>query len=69
MVKFTKNSFIIEITTHTNPTEEWLNLHNEITTVLSLIDEQSNNPPPSSILYLLESMMPDWETAKKMTNK
>jgi hypothetical protein len=64
MVTFKDDSFIIEVRTAGNPIEEWLNLHQQLTFILSQCEE-----PASSAHYLislLDDMMPDWETALKM---
>jgi hypothetical protein len=64
-VKFTETSFIIEVQTGTNPMEAWLDTHDQLVDCL-----QSENEDMHGYRYhyleLLRSMMPDWETAKKM---
>lgn len=65
MVRFEKDRFIIEIVTKTNPIETWLETKKEM---VRLLQDQAEEEPHKYYYYLnlLEGMMPDWETAKKM---
>ena len=66
-VEFNDNSFVITVPTGGNPMEDWLGLHEELLEVLSVWDSQSNiMENPCRMLWLIQNMMPDWETAKKM---
>lgn len=66
-VEFFDDRFVITLKTGTNPIEDWLDLHNELLTVLGTWDSQLNvMENPWRMLWLLESMMPEWETALKM---
>lgn len=68
MVTFKENSFVIEIPTGGNPIEDWLWLHDELLDVLGDVDtDLTVGKKYSQVLELLRNMMPDWETAKKMT--
>ncbi len=70
MVTFNKDSFTITIQTGGNPIENWLDLNGQLTQLLSAIDnEEAVRPTPWMVINLLSDMMPDWETAKKMTDK
>ncbi len=70
MLKFDDTGFTIRIETGGNPIEEWLELHQELLNVLSLLDmEQNLMATPYRTLDLIAEMMPDWETAKRMTDK
>lgn len=66
-VEFKDDRFTITIPTGTNPIEDWLELHNELLTILSMWDSQSNiMENPWRVLWLLEHMMPEWDVALKM---
>lgn len=68
-VEFNDKSFSITIYTGMNPIEEWLELHNELTDVLSMLDMVSiSMPTPYRVLELIKEMMPDVDTAKKMVS-
>lgn len=67
MVKFNKASFTIEVETTGNPIEEWLALHNELIDCLQS-EEESMVHKRYQYLELVRSIMPDWETCKKMTD-
>ena len=67
MVRFEKDTYIIEVYTRCDPLESWLNLHEEIAYLLGLVNQ--GNCPENGFLYLpqlLGDMMPQWETARKM---
>jgi len=66
MVTFKEDRFIIEVETVTNPIEDWLSLHDEILNVLMSEDEAMKENRPKC-LSLLRDLMPDYETAIKMT--
>lgn len=67
MVRFKKDRYVIEVVTGSEPTERWLELMKEISRVLSLIDPD-NFPDDGfyNLANLMEDMLPDWETARKM---
>ena len=68
-LEFKKQSFVIEIPTGGNPIEEWLALHDDLVDVLQCTDrELVSGKRYDGVLELLRCMMPDWETAKKMTD-
>ena len=69
MVRFEKNRFIIEIYTGTDPIEDWMELHQEICYLISLVNQE--NAPTDGLIYtpkLLEGLMPEWEVARRMTH-
>lgn len=66
MVTFKKSSFVVEVKTHGDPIEDWLKTINEMIDVLQAEDEQMSERR-YSYLELMKELMPDWETAKKMT--
>ena len=66
MVQFEKASFVIRIDTGTNPVEDWLLLHDELLSLLSSQDKNMMCLNPC-VLGLLRDMMPDYETAKRMS--
>lgn len=65
-VKFHDDSFTIEVKTCTNPIENWLETHDGLINLLQCQDSEqlSNN---FHVLELIREMMPDYETARKMT--
>lgn len=69
-VEFKEKSFTITIDTMGEPTEEWLELHNELCTVLTMLDTQEMcMPMPWRVIDLVRAMMPEWEDARKMYHK
>ena len=66
MVTFKKDSFVVEVKTHGDPIEDWLKTINEMIDVLQAEDEQMSERR-YRYLELMKELMPDWETAKKMT--
>jgi len=66
MVKFQADKFIIEVNTATDPVESWLETQNEMLDVLQSEDVELINKRPHYIA-LLRHMLPDLDTAKKMT--
>lgn len=70
MVRFEKDRFIIDVYTGYNPVEDWMVLQNEIAHIFGILTQE--NIPQDGLFqlsHLLSSMQPDWETAKKMTQK
>jgi len=67
MVVFNEDSFTITVKTVTNPIEDWLGLHEQIISILASVDGNDCVQTPWLLINLLHDMMPDWETAKKMT--
>ena len=66
MVTFNKDSFTVTVETGTDPVEYWLATHQELVDALKCEDEQMI-AKRFHYLELLSQLMPDWETAKKMT--
>lgn len=68
MVTFKDTSFTIEVHTGVNPIEEWLETHDQLIDLLQCIDPDTPlDNPYYRVLELLRQMMPDYKTAKKMT--
>lgn len=65
-VEFKDNSFVVTFETGGNPIEDWLDLHDELLTLLSFADLSNVAKQPYLIYELLDKMMPDWKTALKM---
>ncbi len=68
MVRFTEDSFVIEVKVGCNPIESWLETHSD------LIDSLQSEDPEllgrrTYMLELLKQMMPEWETACKMLDE
>lgn len=63
---FNHDSFEIKVKTGHDPVESWLDMQNEMIDVLKSEDEQLNRKRPH-ILELLRNMLPDLDTARKMT--
>lgn len=67
MVHFEKDKLIIEIDCF-NPAETWVELHNALYDVMVFINQDTLNPETFlNIPMLLSAMLPDADTAKKMT--
>lgn len=69
MVRFEKDKLVIEYTSGCNAVEEWIGLQEELVYVFSIMN--SNNVPKDGLwrlANLMEAMMPDFDTAKKMLN-
>lgn len=69
MVRFEKDKLIIEYSAGCHAVEEWLGLQEELVYVFSIMN--SNNVPKDGLwrlANLMEAMMPDFDTAKKMLN-
>lgn len=68
MVRFTKEGFTIEYNA-ASPVEEWLGLMEDISFVFSSLQpEQMPKEGLWRLANLIEAMMPDYDTAKKMLN-
>jgi hypothetical protein len=68
MVKFNNKSFTIQVETGGNPIEDWLKTHEELVDMFQCQNmDLCNGNMHYNVLELLRSMMPDLETAKKMT--
>lgn len=68
MVTFNNDSFSIEVKTGTFPIENWLLLHKQLTfMVQSSMGDENLVEQPWMVLELLSSMLPDIQTAEKMT--
>ena len=65
-VKFNPKSYTIEVLTETNPIENWLETQSEL---IDALQSEAEEMHTNRIYYLglLRDMMPDLETAKKMT--
>lgn len=69
MVRFDKDKLVIEYTAGCNAVEEWIGLQEELVYVFSIMN--SNNVPKDGLwrlANLMEAMVPDFDTAKKMLN-
>jgi len=67
-VTFNKDNFTISIPTVINPAEDWLETTNDLLDVLQCSDpELSGGNKHVKVLQVLKHMMPDLDTAKKMT--
>lgn len=69
MVRFEKDKLVIEYTSGCNAVEEWIGLQEELVYVFSIMN--SNNVPKDGLwrlANLMEAMVPDFDTAKKMLN-
>ena len=67
MVRFEKDKMIIEYTAGCNAVEEWLGLHEELTFVLTSIPPESQpHDGLWRIAELLNALVPDYETARRM---
>lgn len=68
MITFKKDSFVVEVATGGNPIEDWLDTHDELLDLLACADANMIvGKQFHRTIELLRCMMPDWETAKKMT--
>lgn len=67
MVTFKENSFTIEISIGTDPIETWLETHDQLLALLGNVDNDLREDNYYYVVELLRQIMPDWETAKKMT--
>ena len=68
MVRFEKESFIIEIKTGINPAEDYIGLFEGICDIITTGSPDEQNPNNFYyVINLLRAMMPEWETVKKMT--
>ncbi len=70
MVRFEKDRYVIEIpVAGISPVEDWLDLHDELTYVLELMDAEH---APRGGLYrlagLLRAMMPEYGQALRLTD-
>ena len=66
MVRFERDRLVIEIATST-PHEDWLNIHEAICNIVRLVNQDTiADKTFSSAIDLLDELMPDWKTAKKM---
>ena len=67
MVRFEKDRFIIEIVTNANPIETWIETMKELSDLISSQDKEMTTNR-YWVNGLMIGMMPDIDTAKKMTN-
>jgi len=66
MVRFEDEKLVIEIVTHT-PAEDWLNIHTGICDVIRNVDSDLIcNDSFYSVIDFMNSLVPDWEDAKRM---
>lgn len=68
MVTFKESSFVVEVPTFGNPTEDWLRTINDMIEIMQCEEEQMKQRR-HNYLELIKHLMPDWETAQKMTVK
>lgn len=67
-VTFNETDFTITVPTGINPAEQWLETTDDIIDVLQCTDpDLSGGRKHSKVLEVLRHMMPDLDTAKKMT--
>ena len=66
MVTFNKDSFTVTVETGTDPVEDWLATQNELIESLQA-EADDMHEKRFHYLTLLKALLPDWETAKKMT--
>lgn len=67
-VEFSPTGFSIHIETNSNPTEEWLLLHQQIIELMRSVDPANGitNSDYYVVLVLLQALMPDWDQAQKL---
>jgi len=67
-VEFTPTSFSINIECHSNPTEQWLLLHQQLLEILRSIDPNNaiTNSDYYMVLVLIQALMPDFDLAQKL---
>lgn len=68
MVTFSEDGFTIEVKTGINPTDAWLDTHDEMIDMLQSEDKEMHENR-FRYLELIRSMMPNKQTAKKMISK
>lgn len=69
MVRFEKDKYIIEVHTGCNPIESWQELHAGLCDLLRNVNQ--DNVVDSTFYTVpdfLSNLMPEWETARKMTD-
>lgn len=66
MVTFNEKSFTVTVQTQIDPIEDWLATHDEMINVLQS-EADDMHEKRFHYLELLRALMPDWETAKKMS--
>jgi len=69
MVTFKEKSFVIEIFTGYDPTENWLALHKSLCELLANVNDDNITENHYAAVGLLTELMPDYDLAKKMTAK
>lgn len=68
MVRFEKEKIVIEVKS-VSPVEDWINLMQGMLHIVSITEKEllhSEGDPLYDVCWLLESMVPDWDVAKKM---
>ena len=68
MVTFTPSGFTIHFNTRTDPASDWILLHQQLIDVLRIMDASAgiSNNEYYLVLQLLQEMMPDEDTLKKL---
>lgn len=66
MVTFNEKSFTITVETQIDPIEDWIATHNEMVDALQSEDDDMHEKR-FHYLELLRALLPDWETAKRMS--
>lgn len=69
MVQFQEHGFSVNIDTHTNPAEDWLDTVGGLIEILENQNQESNSNSNKNykVLGLLREFMPGLDDAKKMT--
>lgn len=67
-VEFSPTSFSINIECHSDPTELWLLLHQQLIELMRSVDPNNaiTNSDYYVVLMLLQALMPDWDQAQKL---
>lgn len=67
-VQFTNTGFTIHFNTRTDPASDWILLHQQLIDVLRIMDASAgiSNNEYYLVLQLLQEMMPDEDTLKKI---
>jgi hypothetical protein len=70
MVRFNEESFTIEVRTGGNPVEDWMCLHVSLCDIIrSVRSDTMADETFWATIELLQSLQPEWEVARKMTDK
>ena len=64
-VKFREDGYTIDIHTIMNPVEDWLDLQEELLTLIAITSDDTGHNPWRAANFLRE-LLPDYDDAKKM---